>query len=276
MPQKKALALLFLVVATELVGFGLIVPVLPQIAYNFQSHPLLLGVLMASYSFAQFFSSPILGSLSDRYGRKPLLVLSKLGSVFGYVLMAFSGSFSLLLIARLIDGFTGGNISVARAYVADVTDASQRSRGMAVIGIAFGTGFVLGPAIGGLLYSPVHGHFYAALVAGGLSLLATVLTWILLPEPETKQILRERYSFSDSIRSIKRLIVMIILLVYFGYMLVFSGFETTFSLFTHKILDFSVKDNSLLFMYIGFLGFFIQGGIMRFTIKRLGLFTTLG
>ena len=114
MPQKKALALLFLVVATELVGFGLIVPVLPQIAYNFQSHPLLLGVLMASYSFAQFFSSPILGSLSDRYGRKPLLVLSKLGSVFGYVLMAFSGSFSLLLIARLIDGFTGGNISVAK------------------------------------------------------------------------------------------------------------------------------------------------------------------
>jgi DHA1 family tetracycline resistance protein-like MFS transporter len=185
--SKASLGILFLVVATELIGFGLIIPVLPQIAISFEADPTLLGVLMAAYSFAQFIAAPLLGALSDKYGRKPLLVISKLGTVFAYILLALSQSYVLFLIARLLDGFTGGNISVARAYVADVTSAENRSKGMAVIGIAFGTGFVLGPALGGFLFREGGGHFVPALVAGSLSLIAAILTILFLKEPEKRQ-----------------------------------------------------------------------------------------
>ncbi|MEK7299169.1 MAG: MFS transporter [Candidatus Margulisiibacteriota bacterium] len=148
-PPRFALFTLFWVVATELIGFGLIIPVLPQIAARYQPNPYLLGFLLASYSLCQFFSAPILGRLSDKYGRKPVLLVSKMGTCISYLIFAFSGTYWLILLSRMLDGFTGGNISVARAYVADVTTDEHRSRGMAVIGMAFGFGFLLGPAMGG-------------------------------------------------------------------------------------------------------------------------------
>ena len=186
--NRRSFIVLFLLVATELIGFGLIIPVLPQIARQYQSNALLLGILLGSYSFTQFLSFPILGSLSDRFGRKPLLILCKIGTIIGYIIMAFSGSYAGLLIARLIDGFTGGNISVAKAYVTDITSPEDRPKGMAVIGMAFGTGFILGPALGGLLYSEPVNHFFPALVAASLSLFAAILTFFLLEEPKHRRV----------------------------------------------------------------------------------------
>ena len=146
--NKRTGFILFLVVATELIGFGLIIPVLPQLALKFETSSFMIGLLMASYSIAQFFSAPLLGYFSDKIGRKPVLLLSKFGTVLSYMLLAVSQSYTLFLMARLLDGFTGGNISVVRAYVADVTTEKDRPKGMAIIGISFGFGFIIGPAIG--------------------------------------------------------------------------------------------------------------------------------
>lgn len=275
--RKKALLILFIVVATELIGFGLIIPVLPQIALGFSVSKFHIGILMAAYSAAQFISAPLLGSLSDRYGRKPLLVLSKLGTVLGYVVMAMSSSYLMFLMSRLIDGFTGGNISVARAYISDITPPEDRSKGMAVIGIAFGTGFILGPALGGLLYSETYGYHLAAVVAGSLSLIAALLTLFFLKEPDVR---RETRSAGSLLRggfsAVMSLPVISICFVYLVYMIVFSGFESTFSVFTNHLFGLTVRQNSMIFMYAGVLGFIVQGSIMRKRVLELKRVAVVG
>ena len=269
--SKKPLLALFLVVATELIGFGLIIPVLPQMALTFQTSNFLIGVLMASYSAAQFISAPLLGSLSDKFGRRPVLVISKFGSAFAYLLMALTHSYWWFLAARCLDGFTGGNISVARAYVSDTTTPENRPKGMAIIGIAFGTGFILGPALGGFLFAG-NSFTLGFIVAGALSLGAAILTYFILPEPETRQQTKSApQGLLAGLTGIPSWSVGIILLTYLMYMTVFSGFETTFSIFTHKLLNFSVRDNSWLFVYIGLLSLVIQGTIARRSFKNLKL-----
>ena len=261
--NKKPLFTLFLIVATELIGFGLIIPVLPQIGLKFGATGFWLGFLMAAYSIAQFVGAPVLGSLSDRYGRKPILMISQVGTVFSYILLAFSGSYLLFLCARLLDGFTGGNIAIARAYITDVTTKENRTKGMAVIGIGFGVGFILGPALGSILYSS-GSHVTAALVAGSLSLTACILTGILLKEPEKKQAITHR-AFSLAIwgKALSHPVVQVICFVQFIYMTMFSGFETTFSVFTHTLFGYTERQNSLVFLYVGLLLLVVQGFISR-------------
>jgi MFS transporter, DHA1 family, tetracycline resistance protein len=215
--------------------------------------------------------------LSDKYGRRPLLIMSKLGTVLAYVILAFSKSYILFLVARLMDGFTGGNISVARAYVADVTKPENRAQGMAVIGIAFGTGFIIGPAMGGFLYSNAGGHFIPALVAGSFSLIAAVLTYLYLPEPERRGSTKSAVQhLTTSLKGVMSWPILSIFFLYLIYMVVFSGFETTFSLFNNALFGLSVRENSWVFVYAGVMSFIFQGGIMRFKIKRLGLASAFG
>lgn len=275
--MRKNLMVLFLVVATELIGFGLIVPVLPLLAKQFETNAVMIGILMSSYSFAQFISSPILGSLSDYYGRKNILILSKIGTIIGYLLMAISHSFLPFLLARLIDGFTGGNISVARAYVTDITNAENRSKGMAVIGIAFGTGFILGPAIGGFLYQEHHvNHLVPALFAASLSFVALMITIFFLKEPQQKTTIK-RQSFLNSFYQVfNEKIILLLLFISLIYMVIFSGFETSFSLFTHYVLQFNIKQNSWLFVYAGVLGMITQGVIMSYASKKVKPYCMLG
>ena len=267
---KKAYFVVFLIVATELIGFGLIIPILPQIAESFQNNKLLLGILLSAYSFAQFIASPILGQLSDKYGRKPVLIISKLGTVISYLLFAFSFNYSLILLSRLLDGFTGGNISVARAYIIDITKKEDRAKGMAIIGISFGVGFILGPAIGGVLYSIYNTHTVPAIVAGCFSLIALVLTATLLKEakkttPSTHNNIKILSSFSE----LKSRPIQIICLVQLLFMIIFAGFETSFSIFTNRLYQFSIKDNSWLFFYTGILSLIFQGYITQRPFKNL-------
>ena len=180
---KHSFFIVFLIVSTELIGFGLIIPVLPQLASQFEIDYFFIGLLMASYSIAQFISAPILGHLSDKFGRKPILILSKLGSVISYIILAFSSQYWMFLVSRLLDGFTGGNISVARAYLVDITDKKNRAKGMAIIGISFGIGFILGPALGGVFHGGSH-VIVTSFIAGGLSLIALILTILFLQEPD--------------------------------------------------------------------------------------------
>lgn len=131
--NRKAMFTIFTIILTDLIGFGIIIPLLPALSDKLHITGFWLGLLVASYAIAQFISAPILGNLSDRYGRKPILLISKAGTVLAYIMFAFAGNFWILLISRLIDGFTGGNITAARAYISDITTKENRSRGMAII-----------------------------------------------------------------------------------------------------------------------------------------------
>ena len=133
-------------------GFGIILPLLPFIAEKYQANPFQIGMLTASYSFFQLVASPIIGRLSDRYGRKKILIISQFGSAVGYLLLGIAGNLPLLFISRIVDGITGGNISIAQAYIADVTDKKNRAKGMGMIGAAFGIGFIFGQALGGEIF----------------------------------------------------------------------------------------------------------------------------
>lgn len=275
--SKKALMTLFLVVATELIGFGLIIPILPQLAFKMGFGHWTIGILMATYSLAQFFSAPILGSLSDQYGRKKLLIFSKIGSVLGYLLLAISHNFILFFLARLIDGLSGGNISIARAYVSDITPPEGRAKGMAFIGIAFGTGFILGPALGGLLYGFGNSQFVPALAAAGLSFLALILTIYFLKEPEQRTPSTSALkNLQNGASVLKSPLILAICGFHFVFMSLFSGFETSFSVFTHRLFGFTEKQNSMLFVFAGLTTLLIQGSIARRSFKNLRLVVWLG
>lgn len=274
---KRDLFALFLVVATELIGFGLIVPILPQIASSFESRGWMLGLLLASYSLAQFFAAPLLGSLSDKYGRKPVLIVSKLGSTISYVILALSHNYWGILVARLLDGFTGGNISVARAYVSDVTPQEKRASGMALIGVSFAVGFLIGPAIGGVAYGVSDTHSLAAWIAGSLSLLALIFTIVFLREPERKIATKPLLTLiKESTSTIKLRPVWICLVSLLVFMAVFSGYETTFSLFTDRFFGYTPQQNSMFFFFAGILAMFVHGTIARRQFKRLRLAVIIG
>jgi len=178
--KNKPLLTIFAIVFVDLLGFGIILPLLPYIAEKYHATATQIGLLTAAYSFFQLVASPILGKLSDRYGRKKILMISQFGSAIGYLMLAFSNNLPLLFVSRIIDGITGGNISIAQAYIADVTTKENRAKGMGMIGAAFGLGFIFGPAIGGFLSQ--FGYMYPALFAMVVGLITVLLTHLFLPE----------------------------------------------------------------------------------------------
>ena len=149
--KKSPLASILSIVFIDLIGFGMIIPILPLYAMRFQASEWQIGILLASYSFMQFLASPVLGWFSDRYGRKPVLLCSLIGSATGYILMANATSLAMLFMARILAGVAGASVGTASAYIADITPPENRSKRIGLIGAAFGIGFVLGPAIGGIL-----------------------------------------------------------------------------------------------------------------------------
>src|SRR5437867_7288216 len=173
----RPLGIIFLTIFVNLVGFGIIVPLLPSYALSFGASPLTIGLLFAVFSLCQLAAAPALGDLSDRYGRRPVLVFSLAGTVISFVMLALAHSIALLFAARIVDGLSGGNISTARAYVADVTEPKDRARAYGLIGAAFGLGFILGPAISGVLAhvsytAPIWAAASVTVGAAGIALLA--------------------------------------------------------------------------------------------------------
>jgi multidrug resistance protein len=178
--QPRALLPIFLIIAADTMGLGILLPLLPFYTVRTGASAVAVGALISTYAFSSFLAAPILGQLSDRYGRKPILILSQVGSLFGYVLFALSNSLWLLFVARTIDGLSAGNMSVAQAYVSDKTSASDRTRAFGITGAAFGLGLLLGPAVGGLL--AVRNLRAPLWVAAGLSAVSIVCTAVLLPK----------------------------------------------------------------------------------------------
>src|SRR5437773_4285910 len=178
--MTRPLLIIFLTIFVNLVGFGIIVPLLPFYAESFGASPLVIGLLFGIFSLCQLIAAPALGDLSDRYGRRPVLIFSLLGTVASFVMLALAQTLTVLFLARIVDGLSGGNISTARAYVADITEPKDRARAYGLIGAAFGLGFILGPALSGIL---VKISYTAPIwAAAAVTLVATAMAWLWLPE----------------------------------------------------------------------------------------------
>jgi len=279
MKRIGPLLAIFLTVFIDLVGFGVIVPLLPFYGEHFHAQPLTVTLLMAIYSLAQFFSAPLWGRLSDLKGRKPVLMASILGILLSYLWLAFAGSLWELFAARALAGAMAGNIAATQAYIADVTPPEKRAHGMGLIGAAFGLGFIFGPAIGGLLGGgdPSHPNFVApALTAAGLSLLAFVFAAVCLKEslaPQVRAMHSERrpltrFAVLGSAMRDPELRVMVLLL--FLVTFVFAGMESTFALWSERNFGWGPRQNGYVFAYTGILAAMIQGGLIRRLAKRFG------
>src|SRR5512135_1839635 len=178
--MNRRLFSIILIVFIDLLGFSLILPLLPYYAESLHANGIATGMLVASYAIAQLFGAPLLGRLSDRFGRRPVLLASVFGTFAGFLLLGFANALWMLFASRIIDGLTGGNLSIAQAYISDVTGPGERAKGLGMIGAAFGLGFIIGPATGGLLSQ--WGYAVPAFAAAGVSLVNLVLIYAWLPE----------------------------------------------------------------------------------------------
>lgn len=270
MKNNKSLITIFLIVFIDLLGFGIILPLLPYIAERYQATPLTIGILSAAYSLFQLISSPILGRLSDRFGRKKLLIISQIGSALGYLLLGLAGSLPLLFLSRIIDGITGGNISIAQAYIADVTTKENRAQGMGLIGAAFGLGFIFGPAIGGALSKISYSA--PAYFATAISLLTVVTTVFLLKETvnEKKAITskRTKISFSELKKILSTYPIGLLIFIFFFLNTAFSIMQGNFALWTQKTFNFDPGQNGWFFTYIGILAVIIQMQVLPRVVKK--------
>src|SRR3954451_1897439 len=264
----RPLTIIFLTIFVNLVGFGIIIPLLPFYAQTFGASPLVIGLLFAAFSLAQLIAAPALGDLSDRYGRRPVLIFSLAGTVVSFVMMALAHSVTMLFIARIVDGLSGGNISTARAYVADVTEPKDRAKAYGLIGAAFGLGFIMGPALSGILAQ----YSYTAPVwaAAGVTLLATLMAWFWLPETVHRAAAGTGMPFRNLAEMMRRPGLRRMLWIDFIYWFAFAIFQTTFALFVARRFGFNVSQTGYFFAAFGILGAVVQGGIIRPTVHRLG------
>ena len=266
--SASPLALIFFTVFIDLVGFGIVIPVLPLYAERFGASPLTIGWLLGIYSAMQCLFAPILGKLSDRVGRRPVLLVSLLGTSLGFFLMGFAGSLTMLFAARIIDGITGGNISTAMAYIADITPAQDRSKRMGLIGAAFGLGLIFGPAIGGLLSHVSMGAPF--LFAGALAAANTLAVALRLPEslPADRQRLARRdTSIRELFHEAKGPMLAVVLATYFFTTVAFSLLTATYPLFTQHRFGYGATQNGYIFACQGIIGAVIQGALLGWLVR---------
>lgn len=283
--NNRKLITLFLIVFIDLLGFSIILPLLPFYAETFGASPAQIGFLVASYAAAQLVGAPLLGRLSDRFGRKPVLLISLGGTFIGFLILGFANSLWMLFVSRVIDGFTGGNISVAQAYITDVTNENNRAKGLGLLGAAFGLGFIIGPAVGGIL--SVYGFAVPAFVAAGFSMVSILGVLFFLTEsltPEARVDLEKQARQSFSIRTLWQAInrprVGPILHVRFFYGLAFAIFQTIFPLYALYRFDLDARNTGFILTYVGILVVFVQGFLVgwlasRFDENRLIFLTTV-
>nr|WP_290665592.1 MFS transporter [Ardenticatena sp.] len=274
MKRKKELLIIFAIIFVNLIGFGIIIPLLPLYAVEFGATEWQVGLLFASYSVAQLIATPILGALSDRYGRRPILLVSLLGTVVSFVMMALANSLAMLFLARIVDGISGGNIPTARAYISDVTTREERAGAYGLIGAAFGLGFILGPVLAGLLAN--FGLAAPAWGAAVLAAIALVMTFFGLPESHTERSpIRIQLPWNDIPELLRRPVLgqwLVIDLVYWASAAVY---QTTFALFAAQRFDFGVKEVGYVLGIVGTIGALVQGGAVRIIARRIGERRTL-
>ena len=278
--MSRPLILILVFVFVDVLGFGLILPLLPYYATDFNASSVLVGLLLSANALTQMIGAPILGRLSDRFGRKPLLLASISGTVISFLILGWAKSLAVLFLSRILDGFLGGNVSLAQAYITDSTTKENRAQGLGLIGAAFGLGFIFGPALGGVL-SAGGNYALPAFAAAGLAALNLVgaLFWLpesLPPEKRTSETEKSppKITLGALINTLRRPCVGPLLNVVLIYGLAFTIFQTMFSLFAQQKLGFTAQATSYVLTYVGVLVVLVQGGGIRwlstkFTDKQM-------
>lgn len=289
--KNSRLLTIFIVVFVDLLGFSLILPLLPYYAEQYGASPFIVGLLVASYAAASLIGSPLLGRLSDRYGRRPVLLVSVFGTLLGFVFLGLAAPLGeglarlvapsaanafvlgILFFARILDGLTAGNLTVAQAYISDVTDEKSRARGLGMIGAAFGLGFIIGPAAGGLLSRTSYS--LPAFVAAGIAALNLAQIFFLLPESLSearRRAMGERQRPPFTLRALaaalNRPVVGPLLHVRFFFGLAFATFQTIFALYAQQKLGLGADATGYVLTYVGVLSVIVQGGLIGPLTRR--------
>ena len=278
---------IFLIVVVDVLGFTIILPLLPFYSERLGASPAVVGALVSTYAICQLISGPILGQISDRLGRKPILLISQAGTLAGFLLLAFARSMPMLFLARAIDGATAGNLTIAQAYISDVTRPEDRAKSFAIIGIAFGFGFLVGPAISGFLAQ--FGYGAPIFAACALSFTAILCTTIFLPNREQTQAISANIGGEDTPNE-RRLSLLSwgeyrrffqdrdlakLLAEWLFFSFSFATFISGFALFAERRYTWhghavGVKEVGYLFALSGFIGIIMQGGLVGRMVKRFG------
>lgn len=289
MPQRSALLPIFLIVLVDILGFTIVIPLLGLYAEKFGASPLVATTLVSVYAVCSLLSTPLIGKLSDQHGRKPLLMISQAGTCLGFVMLGFSNSLWMVFAGRILDGLTAGNLSIAQAYISDHTAPENRAKAFGVIGVAFGIGFMFGPALGGWL-GTAYGMHMPFVVAACLSLCSILATYTLLPaeaprrEPPAGDAANVgpggrrpgAFDFGTYAAFFRRPGMLAIYTQFFMFSFAFSCFFSGFALYAER--KFTTADGhpwggdevGYLFAYTGFLGILLQGGLLGRIVKRYG------
>ncbi len=267
------LLFIFITILIDKLGESLIFPILPFLVERFRSDAFTLGLLASSFAIAQFIASPIIGALSDRYGRRPILLVCVLGTAVSYYLFGLAASLWMLFFSRIVDGITGGVAATAQAYIADISSPEDRAKNFGLTGAAFGLGFTLGPALGGVLANislnlPVF-------VAGTIALLNFCLGWFVLPESLDKEqrrpfTLQDLNPISQLIDLLKNPRIQGLLIAFFIFNFAFAGFSSIFVLFLNNRYGWGPTQAAAVFFFIGIVSTLVQGGLIRSLLPRFG------
>lgn len=267
---------IFVIVFVDLLGVTIILPLLGLYATRFEASPFVVGLLGAAYPAMQFIGAPILGRLSDRYGRRPVLIISQIGTLIGFLMLGFATTLPMLFLSRIVDGISGANIATAQAAISDVTTEKNRTQGLGLIGAAFGLGFVLGPAIAGIGLA-LSGNDYRvpAFIAAAFSLTSIMLTTFLfketLPEEKRGEIsARNKRSFGAMADAVRNPAIGLLLILIFAQQIAFGGFEQLLALFTLGRLGLNAIGNTAVFIFVGLIIVAVQGGLVGRWSRRFG------
>lgn len=273
---RTATFVLFVIVTVNLIGFGIVIPLLPFYGLHYGASPDQVTLLLAIYSATQFVTAPIWGWASDKYGRRPILIFSLAGTVASYIWLAYAPDLAHLFASRALAGIMAGSIAGAFAYMADITDATNRSRGMGMIGAAFGLGFIAGPAIGGLLAGgdPAQTDYrlpaFAAVAASAIALalcVALLKESLSADERARRADAGPRVGYRDTLAMPQ---VRLVLVLTFIATFAFAGLEAVFALWTERTYGWGVMQNGYVFAFLGIVSAALQGGLIGRLSKRFG------
>ena len=281
-PEKldfKRILPIFVIVLVDLLGLTIIIPLLPLYAVSFGADPFTIGVIAAAYPMMQLIGGPVLGSLSDKYGRKPVLMISQIGTFIGFLILGFANGIPVLLLSRIIDGLSGANIVVAQAAITDVTTPKTRTQGLGLIGAAFGLGFTLGPALAGIALALTDNNYQVpAFMAAAFSFISILLTAFWFKEtkqggtaaPDSAAPQKGGWNLSKFGHALRNPLIGTLLLLMFAQQLVFGGFENLLALFNLNRLGLNASANSGLFVFIGIIAVVVQGYMIGKWSRRFG------